>query len=244
MIFRNTAGVNRHFGSKLLNKLVIPLLALIALSGLFVTPVSAQSVRPERAVGYYTQNGQTFWLTPGKNVTVFPPGTSPSDIEAMFPMSPSAEKAIIHQIPPCPVVVDGVKYDAKDISLFDGVRLRFITGKDGALYAFTTARGLEQFQQSGTGVIGQSISDSIFYKDWLFGGDRFSLSPGCGFQDLSQIGFDNCISSVQVGASSWAYLFDYAYYAGDYFAMQPGSNHSALTFEGWNDRATSVYVSQ
>ena len=157
MILRNTPGVNRHFRPGWMNKLIIPLVSLITLSGLLITPVSAQDVsptsatqdiRPDNAVGYYIKDGQTYWLYE-EDVDTFPEGTTPGQIEAMYPMSPEAEKAIVHEIPECPVVIiDGIKYDSKDISLFNGVRLRFTTDDNGNLYAFTTAQGWSNFKNN------------------------------------------------------------------------------------------------
>ena len=232
MILRNTPNVNSYFNRKRFYKLFILLASLGILAGLLTGPVSAQTFLPDNAVGYYTQNGQTFWLYAGKDVNVFPPGTGPGELETLFPMSAEAEKAIVHPIPQYPLVIDGVRYDAKDISLFDGIRLRFIVGDDGVLYAFTTIEGLEQFQQLLTDTSRLlDFTDSIFYEDWLLGGDSFSLASGCGLPALNEIFFDNCISSVEVSDTSWTYLYDYSWYGGDYFAMQPGSTHYSLTFE-------------
>jgi hypothetical protein len=247
MIPAKTGAVNRKNGMGRLRKLLVPLAAMLVLSGLLASPVAAApNTLPQSAVGYYTRDGQTFLLYPGEDVDVMPPGTTLSQLEAMHPMSAAAEKAIVHQIPPCPVVVDGVRCAAQDISKFNGIRLGFIMGSDGTLYAFTTAEGLEQFQQESAAQVEplQATPDSVFYKDWLFGGDRIGITPGIGLPDLSQIAFDKCISSVQVSTlASQAALFEETNYGGDYFVMQSGSNHSILALEGWNDRASSVIVS-
>lgn len=245
MITPKNRDVNKRKGIGWVKKLLIPLAALVVLSGLLASPVAAASnTPPQSAVGYYTKDGQTTMLYAGQDVDVMPPGTTLSQLEALHPMSSATEKAIVHQIPPCPVVIDGVQYAATDISQFNGIQLGFITGSDGTLYAFTTAEGLEQFQQESAQVVPlQPTPDSVFYKDWLYTGDSFGIVPGVGLPVLSAIGFDKCISSVQVSTlASWAYLFDYTYYGGDYFAMQSGSGHSILALEGWNDRASSVYV--
>jgi hypothetical protein len=74
-------------------------------------------------------------------------------------------------------------------------------------------------------------------------GQFLGLDPGNGVPSLSPIGFDNAISSTKISTLAFsAYLFDYTYYGGDYFVMLPGSNHTMLALEGWNDRASSVYV--
>ncbi len=42
----------------------------------------------------------------------------PSEIVELYPMSADEEAAIVHVIPECPVVVDGVLYEGKDIFSF------------------------------------------------------------------------------------------------------------------------------
>jgi hypothetical protein len=148
------------------------------------------------------------------------------------------------------VIIDGVEYKSADISLFNGIRLRFINDASGNLYAFTTAEGLEDFQKQHftkqTPVQKQvDPAESEFFPDILYGGKGFKLIPGQGKLDLSLSFYDNCISSVKVSTlAAWACLYDYTDYQGDYFFMYPGSSHSILALEGWNDRASSVYVAQ
>ena len=77
--------------------------------------------------------------------------TSLKELEALYPMSPEAEAAIVHDIPACPVIIDGVSYEPEDVTLFNGQRLRFSVGKDKNLYAFTTVEGLEEFLQDQFG---------------------------------------------------------------------------------------------
>lgn len=56
---------------------------------------------------------------------------------------------------------------------------------------------------------------------------------------------DDAISSAKINTSTqWAYLFDYANYGGDYFGMSPGSTYPWLANQGWNDRASSVWINQ
>ena len=231
-------------------------IGLVLLLGLFSgMGVMAQGDIPEDAVGFYTKDGEVHWIVPGAGIDITDlSGMTPADLEALFPMSAEAEAAIVHQVPPRPVVIDGVPYEADGVSLFDGQRLRFIVGNDRVLYAFTTMEGLEQFKQEQYGqptpqgssmAGGQSLLDtlSMFYEDWWYGGDYFGLAPGYGLPYLYQIGFDDMISSVQVNsAASWAYLFDYVNYGGDYFAMEGGTNWPVLSLYGWNDRASSVAV--
>ncbi len=62
-------------------------------------------------------------------------------------MSPEDEAGIVHDVPPCPVIIDGVLYEPEQIHLFDGQRLGFTVGNDGRLYAFTTVEGMRSFLQ-------------------------------------------------------------------------------------------------
>lgn len=220
---------------------------VLIVSMLCISQVSAQDAKPANAVGYYTENGKVIWIIPGQGIEVTQlAGATPSMIEKLYPMTPQAEATIIHQIPSSPVIIDGTLYQAKQISLFNGKRLRFITGKDGSLYAFTTSEKLEQFQTKQYGVASpQTITNSVFYKDWYYTGQALGLTPGNGLPDLSQIGFDNCISSaVATTTGTWSYIYDYANYGGDYFGMAKGSSYPSLTIQGWNDRASSIWVYQ
>jgi hypothetical protein len=241
-------AVNRYFGLVWYKKVLIPLsLALLVMLLALHGSVSAQSsTRPPDAVGFYTKDGVTHWIVPGGNVRVDVLGKlSPGEMETRYPMSADEEKAIVHEVPPCPVVIDGVTYKPEDISLFDGTRLRFVTGSDGTLYAFTTAEGLEKFLQESSADTKSALLDTLstFYKDIWYSGEQCAAAPGCGFPYLSDIAFDDAISSVQVNSAAFlAYLYDYANYRGDYFVMLSGSNHYMLSLEGWNDRASSVYI--
>ena len=61
----------------------------------------------------------------------------PSEIIALYPMLPENEENIVHEIPGCPVIIDGTLYKPEGIALFNGQRLHFIHDKSGNLYAFT-----------------------------------------------------------------------------------------------------------
>ncbi len=209
-------------------RVILILLGLLLAACLLVgvRTAAAQDVQPEGA-GYYMKDGQTFELVVGKDAFWIGTGLSPSELEALFPMSPEKEQAIVHVIPQCPVVIDGVTYKPEDISLFNGHRLRFAEGDDGTLYAFTTAAGLEDFlAEQNTGQRSDPFS-SIFYKNWMYGGDIFTLNPGYGLPDLDPIDFNDAISSTKISTySSAAYLFEDIGLSGDYFYMSPGSNHT------------------
>jgi len=244
----NSQKIPQQLLSSRLNQRIILLTVIcLALVGLFSagTPNGVETAKPKDAVGGYTKNGQTFWIVPGGDINVTIAGKlTPAQLEALYPMSAADEAKIVHAIPPCPVIIDGVKYKPEDISLFNGKRLRFIAGKDGSLYAFTTPEGLEQFQVENRPSSAVPNNYSNFYRDAFYSGESFGLLPGCGCPTLSQMGFDKSVSSAKATtAAAWSYLYDLTNYQGDSFAMPGGSNYSMLIFQGWNDRASSVYVS-
>ena len=244
MIARCRAAVNKNSLPVRCRRLLVPLIVTLAAYLILLPPgINAREDWPEGAVGFYTENGETHWLIPGQGVDIDVGGYSPSELEALHPMPTEAEKAIVHQVPPCPVVIDGITYKPEEISLFDGIRLRFVYGYDGILYAFTTAEGLERFLEEQTVAREADPLLSVFFKDWFFMGDAFTLSPGCGLPVLSQIGYNDSVSSAWASElCSCAVLCEDDYYLGDAFVMLPGSQHQALSLEGWNDRASSAYV--
>jgi len=102
--------------------------------------------RPENAVGYYEKDGEKCWLFPDDGVVIDTSGLTPSQVEKAYPMSPELEASIIHPELDCPVIIDGIKYEGKEISRFNGKRLYFVIGSDCTLYAFTSAERLEEYQ--------------------------------------------------------------------------------------------------
>lgn len=187
---------------------------------------------------------------PTVNITDSHPLT-PSQIEALYPMSPEAEAAIVHVVPPCPVIIDGIRYKAEEINLFNGQRLRFTVDKAGALYAFTTAKGLEEFAETaygemvfcvagGSGTAATGLSYSVFFVDMWYGGSKLSVDPGTQLPSLGPL--DNAISSAQICDQAGVYIYEYLNFGGSYFYMPPGSTWTMLTFQGWNDRVSSIWA--
>lgn len=221
-------------------------LLIIGMTASLTSTVSAQDEKPDNAVGYYIQDGKVVWIIPGGGIEVTKlDGLTPSTLEKLYPMTPQAEAAIVHPIPASPIIIDGTRFEGEQIALFNGKRLRFIEGKDGRLYAFTTSEKLEQFQKEQISISKQVTTDSVFYKDTVYTGQAFSLAPGYGIPYLYQIGFDNCISSTKATTTgSWSYIFDDISYRGDYFAMASGSSYPWLLFQGWDNRASSVWINQ
>ncbi len=197
--------IRQIFSKKLLALGVSKRIILLTVIGLvllgLITGISiagAQPEMPQDAIGYYTENGETFWIVPGKDITVTEAGSlTPSEMEALFPMSPKEEAKIVHAIPSYPVIIDGIKYKPEDISLFDGIRLRFVAGRDGSLYAFTTPEGLEQFQAVNKPEMVKNNVFSEYYMDMWYIGESFGILPGNGLPYLYEMGYDNAVSSVK-----------------------------------------------
>lgn len=168
----------------------------------------------------------------------------PSEIVELYPMSAEEEAAIVHVIPECPVIVDGVIYKGKDISLFDGQRLHFTTDKEGSLYAFTDAVKMEEFIEKEYGNIFElsttsSKSSSLLYVDWWYGEPKLNCLPGQQFLELAPE-WNNCISSAEIRADVPVTLWDYEGLTGDSYTMFPGIDYPILALHGFNDRASSI----
>jgi hypothetical protein len=176
----------------------------------------------------------------------------PSEMEAKYPISPEDEAAIVHEIPPCPVIIDGVRYQAEEINLFNGQRLRFAIDAEGTLFAFTTAKGLEDFVEKEYGPVFDRMAEagpsstgldvSLFFIDvWYMGGEPMIVAPGTEWPQLEE--YNNAISSAKICDTSGAYLYDYEYFGGSYLYLAPGTSHSVLMFDifhYFNDRASSI----
>jgi hypothetical protein len=164
-----------------------------------------------------------------------------AEFEAHFPPNPDGE-FIIHDIPPFPVVIDGVRYEPEDIHLFNGQVLRFVE-EEGVIYAFTTPEGLEQFVEERWGEElfapeGPTPTHgdwTVLYEHWQLGG-RFLMIEG--WLDVWHLGFfDNITSSATTGIREVT-LFDGPGFTGNSFWLNDGTTYSFFWF--FNDRATSV----
>ncbi|AAW39522.1 MAG: hypothetical protein LLF82_001326 [Dehalococcoides mccartyi] len=205
-------------------------------------PVAANVSAAEIASKYYP-NPQVFDNTYG---TIL----SPSEIVALYPMSAEDEAKLIQVVPQCPVNVDGVWYKAEEITLFNGHQLHFTTDKKGGLYAFTDARAMEIFLEAEYGDIFNTSTDkamqmlrldrSELFADWLYSGNLMLLDPYAQISNLATLGWDNQISSAQICSSAPVTLWEYSGFQGSSFTMLADSSHAALTFEGWNDRASAI----
>ncbi len=176
--------------------------------------------------------------------------SKPSEIVSMFPMSKDAEAEIVHVVPMCPVIIDGIQYTAEEIAIYNGQRLHFTVDKAGSLFAFTDAKAMEAFIENEYGPVFELAADdelllariieSELFEHWFYSGAVKGVLPWEHMPQLYLIGWDNRISSARITQAAPVTLWDYVWYGGDSFTMNPGSTHSILALEGWNDRASSI----
>jgi hypothetical protein len=248
MIIRVKARVKRVIQTRQLERfLLLCGIIVLLLELLNTTRADAGDPKPNGAVGFYVKDGEATWIFPGGVVQTTELGLTISEFEKLHPLAAKAESAIVHIVPACPVIIDGIVYPARGISLFNGKRLRFVTDIDDNLCAFTTAQRFEQFQRQQFAQILHLEADmyGYFYQGSNYTGGYVSLMPGTGITALSPYAMDNDISSTGIyTATQWAYLFDYDNYGGDWYAMPPASAYPNLSNQGWNDRASSVWINQ
>ncbi|ADJ25798.1 conserved hypothetical protein [Dehalogenimonas lykanthroporepellens BL-DC-9] len=174
----------------------------------------------------------------------------PSEMVAMYPMSAAAEDEIVHIVPEVPVNIDGTWYKAEDITLFNGHRLHLTVDLAGALFAFTDVFAMETFIENEYGPVfdlagdiamtGTGESYGMIYEDWLFGGKDKEIPAYELHNDLTLIGWNDCISSVKAGYLAPITLWEHINKGGDSLTIMPGTEHPALTFAGFNDRASCI----
>lgn len=237
-------GVKKYFRSRYPKEFILLSgILVILLVTFFSTVVMADDGQPDNAVGGYTQDGKVTWIFTEDKIVMDLKGFTPSEMERRFPMTEETESAIIHADLPCPVIIDGVRHEGNQISLFNGKRLRYVIGTDGTLYAFTTASGLEEYQakQPVRTSLRYDGQESFFFKDWWYTGDNIFFLTGYGNPNLSLIGYDRTISSVKASVTAtWACLYDQNYFLGNCLAIPGGQDIPQLSTYGWNDRALSV----
>ena len=212
--------------------LSVALLLAIPTSGV----ISAATIKENYTQGAFTVNSTK--------------ASRPSEAVAMYPMSAAREAEIVHVMPEVPVNIDGVWYKAEDITLFNGHRLYLTVNSAGAHFAFTDVLAMETFIESEYGPVFDRVGDitmagtgevySIIYEDWLFGGEKKGIPAHEEHMDLTQIGWNDCISSVKAGYLAPITLWEHINRQGDSLTIMPGTEHPALTFAGFNDRASSI----
>ena len=212
--------------------LSVALLLAIPTSGV----ISAATIKENYTQGAFTVNSTK--------------ASRPSEIVAMYPMSAAAEAEIVHVVPEVPVNIDGVWYKAEEITIFNGHRLYLTVDSAGALFAFTEVLVMETFIENEYGPVFDRVTDlamagtgeaySTVYENWLFGGLTKNIPAHEEHMDLTLTGWNDCISSVKAGYLAPITLWEHINRQGDCFTIMPGTEHPALTFAGFNDRASSI----
>jgi hypothetical protein len=192
--------------------------------------------------------GENQQVTPDGVVVDFS-GMTEAEILEKIKMSPEAEKAIVHEVPPCPVIIDGIKYQPEQIYLFDGQQLGFVAGDDGLLYAFTTEAGIHRFIKGKNGLSASSEKSKLplskdtmshFYLDAFLAGDKLDVAYTVDYSSLSSL-WNNLISSLEVSTEcTYCRIYEYANFQGDYHQTSGGDTEQWLDYYGWNDRASSI----
>jgi hypothetical protein len=213
-----------------------------------VMATGATDEAPGEILGYYELDGGKTIVPIREEKGVaerMPAGANREEWFNQHRMTPEAEAALVHRVPPVPFVLDGVQYEPEQIHLFDGRQLGFKTGDDGRLYAFTSFAALNNFleNQSYASLDGPGPEYSGFYSDTYFQGTSWVyVPPNTSLFTLSYL--DDMISSEQISyyATYGATLFEYQNLQGDYYSVNGGEARENLGLYGWNDRASSLVV--
>ncbi|MBT9140543.1 MAG: hypothetical protein DDT30_01121 [Dehalococcoidia bacterium] len=176
-----------------------------------------------------------------------------ADFEKVFSPNPRGEH-IVHEIPPNPIIVDGVWYKPQEISRFDGEVLRLVFHEPGVIHAFTTPEGLQEFlerewgwrfpqwwQEDESKSLNPTASSpfSGFFEHWRYEGRQLWVQHPGYIVDLGVYTFDNISSSATIAsATNGVSLWDGPGFTGQKIWLAPGTNHWFLW--GWNDRASSL----
>jgi len=204
---------------------------------------------PDNSAAYIIIDGKIHWLSPSEETK----GLTKEEYNKKYQISPEEEAAIIHDVPPCPVIINGIKYEPEQIHLFDGQRLRFTVDNKNTLYAFTTEEGIDEFHQKQRELLSKEINPdvspmnagySFFYEDMDFGGRCLAVPSGYPEGYLPELGvMDDTISSFWLDSGIYkACLYEDPYYYGDVFERVGGTKISWLWVFGWNDKASSLKV--
>ncbi len=204
---------------------------------------------PDGVLGYYTTDGGKTFIPIKEQKGVaerIPSGTNKEEFMEAHRMSPEAQAAIVHQVPPVPVIIDGTLYEPEQIHLFDGRQLGFAMGNDGQLYAFTSFATLEDFigEQSLAPLFEPPPEYCVFYEfinfDYV---DHWAwLLPGTTIFSLSSVCMNDIISSMKIRpyAANGCTLFEHDNLQGDYLPANAGTEWPNLGY--WDNRASSLVV--
>ncbi len=144
----------------------------------------------------------------------------------------------------CPVIVEGVYYEAEEMTSFNGQILHFVYSKDGELYAFESMSGVKKFMFDEYEYVWPEDSNSksidsllnYYYVDIFQGGEYLPLEAG-GTYNLTDYerndgedDWNDCISSAHTVVVATAY--EHINKGGSSITMAPGDWNVIL---GFND---------
>jgi len=198
---------------------------------------------------YLMMDGKILWLSQDEEMNEM----TEEEYNEEYRLSPERESKIVHEVPPCPVIIDGIKYEPEQIHLFDGQRLRFTVDNENNLYAFTTEEAINRFHQEQRELLSReapgdvvlmSAGYSYFYENMYYGGSSLAVPPGYPGGYVANLGVMNDkISSFTLDGGIYkACLYEDLNYGGDVFERVGGTSISLLWIFGWNDRASSLIV--
>jgi len=225
--------------------LLAGIIAAVLLTNSPVVFAHAGNDSADEVLGYYeTENGVNPIMEEAGVAEQLPDGMTLKELLDKNPPKPEIEARLVHREPKVPFILDGIRYEPKQIHLFDGQRLGFSIGKDGCLYACTDSESIQDFLNEQTCTVPKSRSlYSYFYDFPYYGGpDSLSVLPNTALYSLATM--DNLISSLKVStyATSGCTLFEYENLQGDYLNIPSGTNRPDLGSYGWDNRASSMVV--
>ena len=173
-------------------------------------------------------------------------------VAAVPAQATSGKSTHVHPTPRVPFVLDGARYAGRDIHRFDGIALHFRAskGRDGRLELIASRIRPKRPQLSArTSSEGGSVR---FFEHANGQGASHTVWAGESIADLRKISmcwfcasYNDRISSVELNGGSTT-IFDDPYFRGDSLEL-PGAGSEWGRYElwlmGWNDRASSLYVS-
>jgi hypothetical protein len=185
----------------------------------------------------------------------FSDGLTLAEYEALHPMSAEDLAKVTYDYITCPVIVDGVYYEAEKITEFNGQLLHFICSKDGVLHAFKDADDLDKytFEEYADTFVSSSKSNSItkdgldpnfnyYYENIFYGGNHIEQEIGVDtdIADLSspEYNFNDCIDSAHT--YWWCEFYKDANYQQQLMRVAP--DYYWFAIPGVHDNASSIRI--
>ncbi|WP_410608301.1 hypothetical protein [Amycolatopsis sp. lyj-109] len=170
----------------------------------------------------------------------------------------ASKQGLVHAEPKVPVIVDGVRYEPKEIHRFDGRELYFVldlTHSD-VLLAFTSETGFRTAVTAQTAAYHDRAATAsanqyaVYYSADELKGDWLRVNSGSGYNDLRAVArgcgifgcagdWNDVISSVEI--HGYQYLYRDPGYGGGYFWVI-GDGWVNLSTYGFDNAGSSLNV--